>query len=318
MMLLVMSWALLPARTQAGSVKVALFHTDLSRATPAKLLRDLLDETPDDIQLAVDRIVAADADILIVGDIDDDRDHLAADAFRQRIATAGRAYPHMAVLRSNGGRLLASHRTAGYGDFHGDGAVVVLSRYEITQVHDLQDWTCAQVQCHFDTDPSMVLSSRLMGMAGIMGPTGPMWIGITHATPPVFDGPEDRNGWRNFDQLMFWRDVLDRRYDLPRPDVIALLANIDPAVGEGTKEGIQTVITDPRLRDSAPQGCHYLLGCSSVTAYWPVPGPGAMRTYYLLPAREWAIVQSGLSWGTPSPDESRHALVWMQLEEEAH
>jgi hypothetical protein len=43
-----------------------------------------------------------------------------------------------------------------------------------------------------------------------------------------------------------------------------------------------------------------------------------MRTDYLLPAREWAIVQSGLGWGTPSPDESRHALVWMQLEEEAH
>ncbi len=29
-----------------------------------------------------------------------------------------------------------------------------------------------------------------------------------HPTPPVFDGPEDRNGCRNHDEIRFWIDYL--------------------------------------------------------------------------------------------------------------
>ena len=31
----------------------------------------------------------------------------------------------------------------------------------------------------------------------------------SHPTPPVFDGPEDRNGTRNFDEIRFWADYID-------------------------------------------------------------------------------------------------------------
>ncbi len=29
---------------------------------------------------------------------------------------------------------------------------------------------------------------------------------ISHPTPPAFDGPEDRNGLRNHDEIRFWSD----------------------------------------------------------------------------------------------------------------
>jgi hypothetical protein len=29
---------------------------------------------------------------------------------------------------------------------------------------------------------------------------------VSHPTPPVFDGPEDRNGTRNHDEIRFWAD----------------------------------------------------------------------------------------------------------------
>src|SRR5262245_56956807 len=29
---------------------------------------------------------------------------------------------------------------------------------------------------------------------------------VSHPTPPVFDGPEDRNGTRNYDEIRFWAD----------------------------------------------------------------------------------------------------------------
>ena len=31
---------------------------------------------------------------------------------------------------------------------------------------------------------------------------------VSHPTPPVFDGPEDRNGTRNFDEIRFWADYV--------------------------------------------------------------------------------------------------------------
>src|SRR5690606_9041607 len=31
---------------------------------------------------------------------------------------------------------------------------------------------------------------------------------VSHPTPPVFDGKEDRNGRRNFDEIRFWADYI--------------------------------------------------------------------------------------------------------------
>ena len=33
---------------------------------------------------------------------------------------------------------------------------------------------------------------------------------VSHPTPPVFDGPEDRNGTRNHDEIRFWADYIRR------------------------------------------------------------------------------------------------------------
>ena len=33
-----------------------------------------------------------------------------------------------------------------------------------------------------------------------------MYFLTSHPTPPVFDGPEDRNGTRNHDKIRFWTD----------------------------------------------------------------------------------------------------------------
>lgn len=297
---------------EADTLKIALFHTDLSRAAPAQLLRDLHGDLPHDVRLAIRRGVEANADILMLADIDGDRDHLAALALRDHIAQAGLSYPHMVMLRSNAGRLLEIGEPAGYGDFEGAGGMMILSKFKIFDHIDLRDWTCAQVRCHVE-DPRMVLSSRVMGVVGIEGPMGPVWIGIGHATPPAFDGPEDRNGWRNLDQITFWSDVLDGVYDLPSPDIIALLANIDPIKGEGRKEGIIDLITHPSVIDPRPMGCHADRGCSTDTAHWPDPGPGSRRSDYLLATRSWRVMNSGLDWGQAAAEESRHALVWLRI-----
>ena len=47
---------------------------------------------------------------------------------------------------------------------------------------------------------------------------------VSHPTPPVFDGPEDRNGRRNFDEIRFWAD-----YITPGRDVALHLRRRRPA-----------------------------------------------------------------------------------------
>ena len=39
---------------------------------------------------------------------------------------------------------------------------------------------------------------------------------VSHPTPPVFDGPEDRNGRRNHDEIRFWADYVHAGPE-PRP-----------------------------------------------------------------------------------------------------
>ncbi len=78
---------------------------------------------------------------------------------------------------------------------------------------------------------------------------------VSHPTPPVFDGPEDRNGMRNHDEIRLWADYLDPRrssyiYDdagakggLAPGDrfVIAGDLNADPVDGDSSSKAIRTV-----------------------------------------------------------------------------
>src|SRR3546814_3431059 len=39
-------------------------------------------------------------------------------------------------------------------------------------------------------------------------PTGTVHLLASHPTPPVFDGPEDRNGARHDDEIRLWREYI--------------------------------------------------------------------------------------------------------------
>ena len=66
-----------------------------------------------------------------------------------------------------------------------------------------------------------------------------------HATPPVFDGPEDRNGKRNADEILLVQEMISVLQQ--EAFVIAGNANLDPEKGEGKRMAIQGLLKDPRL-----------------------------------------------------------------------
>src|SRR3954469_21223913 len=87
---------------------------------------------------------------------------------------------------------------------------------------------------------------------------------VSHPTPPVFDGPEDRNGTRNHDEIRFWADYINpgagryiyddrgQRGGLQRGAhfVIAGDNNADPVDGDSTQNAIHQLLDNPLINTS--------------------------------------------------------------------
>ena len=137
------------------------------------------------------------------------------------------------------------------------------------------------------------LSSMAHWVLPVKTPQGVLHLGLFRATTPVFDGPEDRNGRRNHDEVIFWRHLLDgalpsgrplgavvsEAADWPRglPAPFAILggANLDPKRGEGRREAIRALLGDLRLQDPAPAGTRRISRRGTRRSTGPPRGRGA-------------------------------------------
>src|SRR5687768_5803356 len=97
---------------------------------------------------------------------------------------------------------------------------------------------------------------------------------VSHPTPPVFDGPEDRNGRRNFDEIRFWAD-----YNTPGKSGYIY---DDDGMHGGLKPGELFVIagdqnSDPFDGDSIPGAIQQLLEHQLVNARHAPTSRGAVE-----------------------------------------
>ena len=157
----------------------------------------------------------------------------------------------------------------------------------------------------------------------------------SHPTPPTFDGPEDRNGTRNHDEIRFWADYVTpgagryiyddegRRGGL-RPGsrfVIVGDQNADPLDGDSVDQAINQLLDSRWIRDPKPASAGAveaarLQGGANLThrgnpAYDTAdfndnPAPGNLRADYVLPSR-WGlkVKDSGVFWPVRSDPLSR-------------
>lgn len=165
----------------------------------------------------------------------------------------------------------------------------------------------------------------------------------SHPTPPVFDGPEDRNGKRNHDEIRFWFDYINGEqahyiYDdlghkggiAPQePFVIigdqnASIINGD-AIYTKSSQGIYALLHSNKIQDPMPaslggkQHDPKNKNAQYYTAHW------GMRADYILPSSfGFSIKDSGVFWPQISDDNYRlienrkassdHRLVWVDVE----
>jgi hypothetical protein len=177
---------------------------------------------------------------------------------------------------------------------------------------------------------------------------------VSHPTPPVFDGPEDRNGKRNFDEIRFWSDYVSKgragRYiydDEGRRGglrggtfVIAGDQNSDPLDGDSIPGAIQQLLDNRRINtrvtpssEGAPEQAALQGGANAThrsdpkfdTADFADGAPGNLRADYVLPSRNLDIVDAGVFWplstdplfrlvGTFPFPTSDHRPVWIDVD----
>ncbi|WP_254694128.1 endonuclease/exonuclease/phosphatase family protein [Sulfitobacter sp. SK012] len=288
------------------------------------MLGDILRGEDPQVIAAQDALIATNPDIIVLQSIDFDLQNAALNAFADALEQRGSSYPYRFALRPNtgmptgvdlngDGKLGGGDDAQGFGRFSGQGGMAILSRFPVLQdkVTDHSGLLWRDMPGNLfpmtDTGPFggdaayeiQRLSSKGHWVVPISTPNfGPINVMTFHATPPVFDGAEDRNGRRNHDEVALWSQLLKDHSDF----VLLGDANIDPERGEGRKAAINALITDPRLQNPFP---------NAPTANWPDPGPGELRVDYLLPSIDWKVVDFGLF---AAPNASRHLLLWADLE----
>ena len=334
-------------------VRIATFSTELHRGGPGLLLRDIAKGNDPQVEAVAQIIATVQPDILVLQGVDYDHENLAASALRDRIGNYGWDMAHVFSHMPNTGLAIGldmdgDDRTGhardaqGYGEFLGQGGMAILSRYAVLE-HEVQDFSTLLWRDIPDAllpvteagpFPSQEAQDvqRLSSVAHWIVPVSidnhALNLMTFHATPPVFDGPEDRNGRRNHDEILFWQMVLDGEIGHlpPGPFVLAGNANLDPVDGEGRKSAITTLLSDPRLQDPEPrrlgnprQAADHTGDPRLDTAAWPGPDPGHLRVSYILPSASLRVTDSGVFWPETGPmaervgAASRHRLVWVDL-----
>ena len=328
-------------------MRIATWNVELDRSGPGLLARDLTKGEDPQLAAVVRVLAVLDADVVLLTNFDYDLGGVALSLLADRLAKAGVDYPHSFALRPNtgtqtgfdvdqNGRLGDPRDAQGYGLFSGQGGMAVLSRLVIDTegARDYSDFLwrdLPEAMLPEGTDPGLAAVQRLATTGfwdlPVWTEAGPLHLLAWHATPPVFDGPEDRNGKRNHDEAAFWRHYLDGALPmLPPSGRFVLLgdANLDPADGDGLADGITALLRHPALQDPAPAGTHGRIEPDHMgppaldTAIFPEIG--GLRLDYVLPSAGLSVAAAGVLW-PPTDDPlaadlllaSRHYPVWVDL-----
>ena len=324
--------ALMCGPAAARDVTVATISPDLVREGPGLLLRDLRSGDDPEVAALVELLGARAPDAVLLTGFDWDLDAVALRELAGQLRAQGLNYPHHFAPRPNSGlatdldldgdgRRGGPGDAQGWGAFPGWGGLALLSRWPLgtAAVQDFTDllWTDLPGATLPVTEAGTPFPSAQAQAVQRLSSTGhwslpvdlpqgdTLWLAAFAATPPLFDGAEQRNVLRNADEIRLWSLWLDGALPTVPPDAPVVLlgrANTDPRDGAGMHSAIAELLAHPRLQDPAP-------GTDTARFTPPPEGPGDLRINYVLPDRRLTLEAAGTDW---HPD-LRHALVWVTL-----
>ncbi|HZA88008.1 MAG TPA: endonuclease/exonuclease/phosphatase family protein, partial [Acidimicrobiales bacterium] len=331
----------------------------MNRTATGELIDDL--SSPDNAQAATvaEIIQRVRPDLLLINEFDFDPDGTAAELFQQNYLSVphnGAApieYPYHFVAPSNtgipsgfdlnnDGSIGGPDDALGFGFFPGQFGMAVYSMHPIVldDVRTFQTFLWADMPAAVLPDdpataaPGDWFSAAELGAVRLSSKSHwdlPIDIDgrivhflVSHPTPPVFDGPEDRNGRRNHDEIRFWADYVrpgrasayiyddaGQRGGLAPGArfVIAGDQNADPIDGDSVPGAAQLLLDHPRVNTSVTPSSDGAVAAAARqgganlthrgdpafdTADFADSAPGNLRVDYVLPSRPLRIVGAGV------------------------
>jgi hypothetical protein len=369
-------------------VRFATFNASLNRFNAGDLIADLSSPGNPQADAVAEIIQRTRPDVLLINEFDFDAGGLAAQLFQNNYLSMGLngadpiVYPYRFVAPSNtgipsgfdldnNGSVGGPNDAFGFGFFPGQYGMAVYSMYPIddTNIRTFQmflwkDMPGALLPDDPGTpDPADWYSSEELDVFRLSSKSHwdvPIQIDgktvhflTSHPTPPVFDGPEDRNGTRNHDEIRFWADyVIPSRSGYIYDDtgnegglapgamfVIAGDQNSDPYDGDSIPGSAQLLLEHPLVNTTvtpssagAVEQAELQGGANDTHLGYPAfdtadfydVAPGNLRADYVLPRKNLRIVDAGVFW--PLSDDplfrlvgvwpfpsSDHRLVWVNV-----
>jgi hypothetical protein len=364
--LLVACAALLLAPAALGAprdadVRFATFNASLNRNVAGQLVADLSTPANQQARNVAETIQRVRPDVVLINEFDFDATGTALRLFQDNylsISQNGAApihYPYRYTAPSNtgipsgfdlnnAGGVGGPDDAFGFGFFPGQFGMAVYSTYPIdpTGVRTFQTFlwrdmpgallpddpaTAAPADWFSPAELDVVrLSSKSHWDLPLLVGTKVVHFLVSHPTPPVFDGPEDRNGRRNFDEIRFWADYVTpgkrSRYIYDdaggtgglKPGSLFVIAgdqNSDPLDGDSIPGSAQLLLEHPlvntkltpdsagAVQQAALQGGANLAHRSDPrfdTADFSDSAPGNLRADYVLPRKNLRLVDAGVFW----------------------
>ena len=225
-------------------IRFATFNVALNRRQAGALADELESGDSQQAQHLAEIIQRVRPDVLLLNEIDYDVDHRAANVFHDKYLGVGQGdqpaiqYAYRLTAEVNTGEPMGFDLNRdgkddgpadayGFGDFHGQYGMAVFSKHPIDRSRlrtfrkflwkDMPDalWPLdpATQQPYYNDEIRSVfrLSSKSHWDVPIQLEKRIVHFLVCHPTPPVFDGPEDRNGRRNHDEIRFWADYIDEK-----------------------------------------------------------------------------------------------------------
>jgi hypothetical protein len=314
-------------------------------------------------------------DVLVINEIDHDYDtpdaglELNAERFARAYLATGESpieYPYAWAAANNTGILSGADLNAdayvataadvgsrahgddsyGYGEYPGQYSMAVLSRHPVDTagVRSFRELLWRDLPGHHipedfyppETLEVLRLSSKSHQDVPISVDGHRLHLLMSHPTPPVFDGDEDRNGRRNFDEIRLWALYLNGDGGLvddqgtaggiePGASFVILGdLNARPDELDSNYDGmppIAQLLGHPRVTDTARWAISAGAPADAPEATTEFGGRGA-RIDYVLPSSELVVLDGGVYWPDAQLDgegndlakrASDHRLVWMDL-----
>lgn len=364
------SVAAAPAEPGAPVVlRVATFNASLNRTAAGRLVTDL--STPDNAQAraVAETIQRTDPDLLLVNEFDYVEGAVALDLFRENYLERSQngadpveyPYAYAAPVNTgvpsgldldNNGSVGGPGDAYGFGFYPGQYGMAVFSKHpiDVERVRTFQELLWKDMPgALLPDDPATAepadwyspaelerfrLSSKSHWDLPVEVGGRTVHFLVSHPTPPVFDGPEDRNGTRNHDEIRLWADYVGGparsswitddegvRGGLPAGAsfVVAGDQNSDPLDGDSIPGSAQQLLGHPRVNASTtPESdgaveASLLQGGVNLTHRGPAAQdtadffepPGNLRADYVLPSVDLRIVDAGVFWLPSSHPLSR-------------